>query len=296
MIIMITSIILLLKAIYLVVKTKGYIATTYINKSNNEYKFNFNGNNNDIQQSVTIATVTSSSSEELVIDKVTSQEDAHDIQRIKSMITSNYVDNDYNNIHDYERQALYDLYISTNGYKWLWHYDEGHWNFTNPYVNPCNDSNSYNHNNYIQSNITEYTWQGLTCIYDKDLSYYYIVSINLGRYSLQGKVPDTIGNFNQLIMLELQENILTNTIPSTIGNLQELWNLYHSLIHSLCHPQFHSLYHITIYICSLYQSSISPTLYYSTIPLTILLTIHHSLYQSTLSLTISYHLYNAIMN
>ena len=242
------------------VTTKGYVANTYIHKINNnsnEYRFNFNNNfnrnkncdnkydtsnnsnknnynNSDIEQTVTIAAEASTStSEELVTDKVTSQEDANEIQRIKTMITLSYIDNNYNNIQDYERQALHDLYISTNGDKWLWHHDGGHWNFTNPYVNPCNDSYSYNLNNYLNNNSynIEYTWQGLRCIYDEDLSFYYITSINLGRYSLQGKIPETIGNFNQLITLELQENMLSNTIPSTIGNLHELRYFYNSLYH-----------------------------------------------------------------
>lgn len=277
---MVVSITVMLKASYWMVTTKGYVENTFIhniNNNSNEYEINFNNNinrnknydnkydinnnnnnknnynNSDIEQTVTIAASSSSSaassssssatSEELVTDKVTSQEDANEIQLIKSMITPSYVDNDYNNIHDYERQALHDLYISTNGNKWLWHYDGGHWNFTNPYVNPCNDSYSYNLTNYENSNSynVEYTWQGLTCIYDADLSYYYITSINLGRYSLQGKIPETIGNFKQLIILELQENILTNTIPSTIGNLHELRYLYHSLYHYITITQLMSI-------------------------------------------------------
>jgi hypothetical protein len=256
--IIVVSLIVLLNASYWMVTTKGYVTNTYIHKINNnsnEYRFNFNYNfnrnknydnnygisknnynNSDIELTVTIAAETSSTStsEELVTDNVTSQEDANQIQRLKSMITLNsYIDNNYNNIQDYERQALHDLYLSTNGDKWLWHYDGGHWNFTNPYVNPCNDSYSYNLDNYFNNNTysVEYTWQGLRCMYDEDLSYYYITSINLGRYSLQGKIPETIGNFNQLIILELQENMLSNTIPSTIGNLHEFRYMYNSLYH-----------------------------------------------------------------
>jgi len=51
-------------------------------------------------------------------------------------ITNSY--SGHKNIPSYERQALHDLYVSTNGDDWVYLYGkEGHWNFTDPDVNPC---------------------------------------------------------------------------------------------------------------------------------------------------------------
>jgi len=57
--------------------------------------------------------------------------------------------NNNTNIPSHERQALYDLYVSTNGDDWIYQDgDLGHWNFTDPDVNPCSSSDP---------------WQGLNC-------------------------------------------------------------------------------------------------------------------------------------
>jgi len=85
------------------------------------------------------------------------------------------------NIPSYERRALHDLYLSTNGNNWVYQNgDEGHWNFTNPDVNPCSSSDP---------------WQGLYCSSSSsELIYYYITDISLSYYNLQGTIPDSIGN------------------------------------------------------------------------------------------------------
>ena len=64
--------------------------------------------------------------------------------------SSMLVDSENNrNIPSHERQALYDLYLSTNGDDWTYQDgDLGHWNFTDPDVNPCSSSDP---------------WQGLNC-------------------------------------------------------------------------------------------------------------------------------------
>ena len=128
------------------------------------------------------------------------------------------------NILPYERQALYDLYISTNGYDWIYPEDNNdtHWNFTDPNVNPC-----------LSSNI----WQGLNCTIETSLSstldnYYYISEIILSDYNLNGFIPCSIGNFRYLKYLDLSDNTIYSTIPYTIGNLSELIELdlsYNSL-------------------------------------------------------------------
>jgi len=91
------------------------------------------------------------------------------------------------NIPSYERQALYDLYVSTNGDDWKYQDgDDGHWNFTDPDVNPCSSSDP---------------WQGLNCtvISSESSSYYYISKITLPDYNLQGTIPESIGNGYMMI-------------------------------------------------------------------------------------------------
>jgi len=85
------------------------------------------------------------------------------------------------NIPSYERQALYDLYVSTNGDDWIYlDGDDGHWNFTDPDVNPCSSSDP---------------WQGLNCtvISSESSSSYYISEITLSDYNLKGTIPESIG-------------------------------------------------------------------------------------------------------
>jgi len=86
------------------------------------------------------------------------------------------------NIPSYERQALYDLYVSTDGDDWKYQDgDDGHWNFTDPDANPCSSSDP---------------WQGLNCTFisSESSSYYYISEITLSDYNLQGTIPESIGN------------------------------------------------------------------------------------------------------
>jgi hypothetical protein len=88
------------------------------------------------------------------------------------------------NIPSHERHALYDLYVSTNGYDWIYQDgDAGHWNFTDLDVNPCLSSDP---------------WQGLNCtMLSSDTSnyYYYISEIKLSEYNLRGIIPESIGNY-----------------------------------------------------------------------------------------------------
>ena len=89
---------------------------------------------------------------------------------------------DHRNIPSHERQALHDLYVSTNGDDWIYQNgDEGHWNFTVPDVNPCSSSDP---------------WQGLNCTvisFDSSSYYYHISEISLSDYNLRGSLPVTIG-------------------------------------------------------------------------------------------------------
>jgi hypothetical protein len=87
-----------------------------------------------------------------------------------------------------ERQALHDLYTSTNGDDWIYQDgDLGHWNFSDPDVNPCLSSDP---------------WQGLNCtvISTNTSSYYYHISdIMLSDYNLRGTIPESIGIYMPVI-------------------------------------------------------------------------------------------------
>ena len=91
------------------------------------------------------------------------------------------------NIPSHERQALYDLYVSTNGDDWIYQDgDQGHWNFTDPDVNPCSSSDP---------------WQGLNCTVisldsnSSKVNYYHISEIMLSEYNLIGSIPESIGKY-----------------------------------------------------------------------------------------------------
>ena len=78
-------------------------------------------------------------------------------------------------------------YRATNDSSWVYQDgDEGHWNFTDPDVNPCSPLDP---------------WQGLNCTTtatDNDsYSYYYISEIHLPLMNLVGTIPESIGTTMQ---------------------------------------------------------------------------------------------------
>jgi hypothetical protein len=97
------------------------------------------------------------------------------------------------NIPSHERQALHDLYISTNGDEWIYQDgDGGHWNFTDPDVNPCSSSDP---------------WQGLNCtvISSEPSDYYcYISEITLSDFNLRGTIPESIGSLHVFTSLDVR--------------------------------------------------------------------------------------------
>jgi len=106
-----------------------------------------------------------------------------------------------NNISPLERQALENLYDSTDGPNWNYLYDAGiPWDFFNLNTNPCDE-----------------LWYGITCSVD-----YHVVDLSLEYSNLRGTIPATIGQLSFLEYLYLQSNQLTGTIPSTIGQLFSL--------------------------------------------------------------------------
>jgi len=97
-----------------------------------------------------------------------------------------------------ERQALQDLYESTDGPNWI---ANNGWEFSDPNSNPCN-------------------FFGVEC----DGSHVSILSLSSNR--LSGTIPSTTGQLTSLKSLSLGDNELRGAIPSTIGQLTSLTSLY----------------------------------------------------------------------
>lgn len=113
------------------------------------------------------------------------------------------------NILESERQALRDLYLATNGFDWMYQQGgSGHWNFTDPDVNPC---------------LSEHRWQGVNCSVSS--THYSISQLSLSGYNLVGSIPDSLGMLDHLLSLNMSFNSINHTIPSIIGNLSELRQL-----------------------------------------------------------------------
>ena len=75
-----------------------------------------------------------------------------------------------------------------------------HWDFSNPYSNPCNDQ-----------------WYGVTCSSEN-----HVIKLDLYDSNLRGTIPSTIGHLSSLQYLNLSNNQLIGSIPSTIGNLSSV--------------------------------------------------------------------------
>jgi len=92
-------------------------------------------------------------------------------------------------ISNSEKQALEDLYTSTNGSSW-----NASWDLNQPVSD----------------------WQGVTIKDDK------VISISLLFNNLEGTIPSSIGQLTNLEKLELSFNKLEGTLPTEIGNLKNL--------------------------------------------------------------------------
>ncbi len=96
-----------------------------------------------------------------------------------------------------ERQALIDLYNSTNGSGWT------------------------NKTNWLGASGTECTWYGVNC----DAGENYVTEIILSNNNLSGTIPSSIVDFPNLIILRLYSNQLSGSILSVLGNLSNLTDL-----------------------------------------------------------------------
>lgn len=88
-----------------------------------------------------------------------------------------------------EKQALVDFFNSTKGSEWF-----TSWDLEQP----------------------ETTWHGVSIVDNK------VVAIELGFNNLQGEIPATIGNLENLETLKLFFNQIGGTLPDEIGNLKNL--------------------------------------------------------------------------
>jgi len=93
-----------------------------------------------------------------------------------------------------ERQALIDLYNSTDGENWR------------------------NNTNWLGELGTECTWYGVNCNSEKK----YVININLPFNQLRGSIPPSFGSLSNLTHLVLKSNQLTGTIPPELNNLSNL--------------------------------------------------------------------------
>jgi Leucine-rich repeat (LRR) protein len=95
----------------------------------------------------------------------------------------------FSGVSQKEKDALLDLYATTNGENWV-----NIWDLRTPVD----------------------TWYGITV---KDNT---VVAINLLFNNLDGLLPDSLEDLKNLEKLELSFNKLTGTIPATVGSLQKL--------------------------------------------------------------------------
>jgi Leucine-rich repeat (LRR) protein len=95
-----------------------------------------------------------------------------------------------------EREALFDLYKSTGGDNWV------------------------NNVNWLDPPGTECSWDGVSC----DESEMHVVEISLSWNNLNGVIPNSIGNLQNLSSLYLENNQLSS-LPESFGELKNLSGL-----------------------------------------------------------------------
>jgi hypothetical protein len=111
-------------------------------------------------------------------------------------------------------QALYELYVGTEGTNWDWVKDPTvgiPWNFSVPNPNPCTSH-----------------WQGITCNSKTTCTVAApctILQLALKNYNLIGTLSSTIGNLINLEVFDLSNNRINGSIPSSVSNLVSLKNL-----------------------------------------------------------------------
>jgi Leucine-rich repeat (LRR) protein len=121
---------------------------------------------------------------------------------VTSNLTANYTAYLTDQIPPIERQALIDLYVSSNGDNWI---NNSGWK-TPPL-----------HTDGFAMPGTEDTWYGVTVESNNHVS-----SIKLGSNGLIGTIPASIGDLAYLTEIQLYTNQLTGSMPIEIGSLTGL--------------------------------------------------------------------------
>ena len=118
-----------------------------------------------------------------------------------------------------EMEALYDLYTDTGGATtWAWKATEGVWNFSK------SGDGMFVHDPCVEE------WQGVTCSNSSRACsnpniVCHLVELDLNQYNLQGTLPDSLNQLNQMSKLNFWMNSLSGLIPPDIGlliNLKEI--------------------------------------------------------------------------
>jgi Leucine-rich repeat (LRR) protein len=116
--------------------------------------------------------------------------------------------NEEPNLSTSEFNALYDLYNATAGRYWRWE-NESYgeiWNFQQINPNPCSQS-----------------WQGITCQCSNELCE--LKELYLSSYNLTGTLPESVGNWKELSLFDVQNNSIRGQIPENISK----WNQINDL-------------------------------------------------------------------
>jgi len=133
------------------------------------------------------------------------------VASITTLIANWVIENDTINlfpesIPESEREALIDLYNSTDGDNWR------------------------NNENWLGKRGTECSWHGVYC----DATEVHVEVIEMWGNNLNGEILASIGNLQNLLYLNLYNNQLSS-LPESFGNLQNLLylNLYNNQLSSL---------------------------------------------------------------
>jgi Leucine-rich repeat (LRR) protein len=111
------------------------------------------------------------------------------------------------NLSTSEFNALYDLYNATSGRYWKWR-NESHgekWNFHQINPNPCSEN-----------------WQGITCQCSNELCE--LKELDLSTYNLTGTLPESVGNWKEISLFNVENNHIRGQIPRNISS----WNQINS--------------------------------------------------------------------
>jgi len=132
---------------------------------------------------------------------------------------------DFSNIPSIERQALQDLYESTDGAHWNYGSSSGgtHWSFDDPTVNPC-----------------EERWYGVQCSNNR------IIGLTLVGSNLIGTIPESLSQLTMLMYLDLGGNLLIGRVPTTLCQIKSLVRVDLEGNSIACY--YHCLEHATIQV------------------------------------------------